>query len=263
VVSHALASLLRGGSDLRSEYLAGRPWPHLLQDGVISPALAASATSEVDALPRSSFTWQHTRRIQKGSVSEIEEMGPSLRSLIASFGSEAFLDHLRLLTGIPDLSGDPGLAFAGVYLTPPGGGQRVHEDFSRHPFTKRWNRVAVLLYLSDWAPGDGGELEMWGGDPVSPFLVAPVPGRLITFEPSGLTLHGVRTVCPTSSPRISLGMRYYSSIPPAIPPRPVYRQTLRRPGERIIDVLPTVPEVARMAWRLHEIRKRSPLSKRF
>ena len=224
-------------------YRGGTPWPHLVVDGAFDPELVAEAASFLAALPDAAFVWQTTRRIRRGTLSDPNGMGAAARSLWSALILDEFVEGLGDLTGIGDLRSDPHLTSAGVYITPPGGWQHVHQDFPRHPVTGLWSRVAVLLYLSDWQPGDGGELELWPEDMASPpTVIAPRPGRVVIFAPTAETLHGIRK-SSSAWRRIALGSRYYSTESPSIAPRPAHLRTVRRPGERFTAVLPTGGEV--------------------
>jgi hypothetical protein len=227
----------------RYTYRSGSPWHHLVVDGAFDPDLVVSAASFIANLPDEAFVWQLTRRIHRGTLSDQEGMGAAARSLWSALTSDEFVDDLGDLTGIAGLSSDPHLSSAGVYITPPGGWQRVHQDFPRHPVTGLWSRVAVLLYLSDWQPGDGGELELWPEDMVSPpTMIEPRPGRMVIFAPTAQTLHGIRK-SSSSRRRIALGSRYYSAVSPSVLPRPAHLRTVRRPGEHFTAVLPTSGEI--------------------
>jgi hypothetical protein len=199
-------------------YGSGDPWPHLVIDEAFDPDLVTSAASFIASVPDETFVWYTTRRVHRGTLSDREAMGAAARSLWSALGSDEFVDDLGDLTGIAGLHTDPHLASAGVYVTPPGGWQRPHQDPPRHPITGLWNRVAVLLYLSDWQPGDGGELELWPEDMASPpTTIEPRPGRMVIFAPTAQTLHGVRR-SSCSVRRIALASRYYSAERPSVSP---------------------------------------------
>ncbi len=202
----------------RHAYRSGSPWPHLVVDGAFDPDLVVRAASFIDTLPDESFVWYETRRLRRGTLSDREGMGATARSLWSALTSDEFVDDLGDLTGIAGLCSDPRLASAGVYITPPGGWQRVHQDPPRHPVTGLWSRVALLLYLSDWQPGDGGELELWPEDRASPpTVIEPRPGRMVIFATTAETLHGVRK-SSSNRRRIALASRYYSAESPSVLP---------------------------------------------
>jgi hypothetical protein len=207
----------------RFAYRDGAPWPHLVVDDAFDPDLVVTAASSISSLVDEEFVWYATRRVHRGTLSNRDVMGAAAQSLWSALTSDEFVDDLGVLTGIAGLATDPHLASAGVYVTPPGGWQRAHQDPPRHPVTGLWNRVAVLLYLSDWQPGDGGELELWPEDMASPpTTIEPRPGRMVIFAPTAQTLHGVRkTSC--KSRRIALASRYYSAESPSVSPRLIER----------------------------------------
>lgn len=243
----AVRAVAEGALGYRA-YRSGAPWPHVVVDDAVEPSELRELAAEASAVPDELLSWERSRRIRKGVLADTERMGPALRGFFAACMDAPFMGTVEELTGVTGLVADPGLTYAGLYVTPPGGWQRVHEDFPVHPETGLWNRVAVLVYLSDWAAGDGGELELWPEDMVgSPTLVEPRPGRMVVFETSAATRHGIRQVAPGAPPRLALGVRYYSATPPTSEPRPVHRRTVRRPGERLRDVRPSVAEIARYA----------------
>jgi len=238
----ALTRGLAGAS--RHPYLEGRPWPHLVIDGALTKKQAAAATVEIDAVPKEAMTWQVSRRIRKASISSLDDLGSTVRAILADLADPATVGSLSLLTGVDDLIDDPRLTYAGVYVTPPGGWQKVHEDFPKHPVTGLWNRVAVLVYLSEWHPGDGGELELWPRDmSACGRLVEPIAGRMVVFETSAATRHGIRPVNPGARARYAIGTRYYSPRPPAARPSSALRRSVRRPGESLRELIPTVGEM--------------------
>jgi 2-oxoglutarate-Fe(II)-dependent oxygenase superfamily protein len=133
-----------------------------------------------------------------------------------------------------------------LFVTPPGGWQRVHEDFGLHPVTRLWNRVIVLLYCSEWSPRYAGELELWPADMAEVGRrIEPRPGRMVVFETTSSHRHGIRAMAADAPPRVALASRLYSSQPPRDAPSPPLLTWSRRPSERRRDVFPTVPEVLR------------------
>ena len=203
----------------RHAYRAGSPWHHLVVDGTFDPDLVARAASFIENLPDAAFVWYRTRRLRRGTLSDQEGMGEAARSLCSACTSDEFVEDLGALTRIDGLEADPRLTSAGVYITPPGGWHSVHQDPPRHPLTGRWSRVAVLLYLSDWQTGDGGELELWPEDKtMPPTIIEPRPGRMVIFAPTAQTRHGIRrSSCDRR--RIALSLRYYSAQSPSVLPR--------------------------------------------
>ena len=119
-----------------------QPWPHLVVDGVIDATTRQAAVREALAIPRGSLDSERTRRIRKLATNDMwEPVGQALRALLEEMHQDAFVRAVREVTGVDDLVTDPGRLHAGLFITPPGGWQRLHEDFPKHPASGLWARV--------------------------------------------------------------------------------------------------------------------------
>lgn len=231
---------------LREHYRAATPWPHLVADEVVASDLAVRAAAEIAELPRRALVPRRSRRQVKISSTGIHDLGPRTRELLRMISGPEITELAERVTGIAGLTADPEFCRAGVFVTPPGGWQRVHEDFPVHPQTGLWNRVVVLLYCSAYAEGSGGQLELWPPDMRSVGRrIEPRPGRLVMFETMSTHPHGVEALARSAGSRVVLASRLYSREPPAAAPsRPLWRWS-RRPDERRRDVWPSPSEAAR------------------
>ena len=233
-------------SEWRDRYCRTTPWPHLVVDSIVAREAAAAVAAEVAQLSSSALVRRRSRRQLKLSSVDTECFGPRTRELLDEMSGPKMRNLAESLTGIRGLVADPRFCRAGVFVTPPGGWQRVHEDFPAHPHTGLWNRVIVLLYCSDWTPGCGGELELWPRDMSAVVRrIEPRPGRLVMFETTSAHPHGVKTVAESSDPRVALACRFYAPASPLVAPSPPLWRWSRRPAERRRDVWPTMSEVGR------------------
>jgi hypothetical protein len=232
--------------DAREQYLGATPWPHLVIDDVVAPERLATVTEEVAGLSRAAMLVRRSRRMVKVSTTERSELGPATRALLDYLSGPVVTGLMEAVTDISGLEADPQFCRAGVFVTPPGGWQRVHEDFPIHPQTGLWNRVIMLLYCSDWEPGNGGELELWPPDMRAVGKrIEPRPGRLVMFEPTSAHPHGIDALAADARERVVLASRLYTQGAPSDPPsRPLLRWS-RRPNERRRDVWPSASEAAR------------------
>jgi len=230
-------------ADLARRFADADPWPHLVFDGVVDAETATAAVAEARVIPTNALLVEDTRRIRKLATNDVELLGPTVRQLLGQMHRDEFVAAVRDITGIGDLVIDPGLLRAGLFITPPGGWQRLHEDFPKHPLTRLWARVIVLLYLTDWHPGGGGELDLWSRDMTRSSQVQPLQGRMVLCATDTRCRHGVLRVDPAGPPRVVVAARYYSPTPPPLKPGFGIMRTFRRPGDRLIDVVPTVGDV--------------------
>jgi hypothetical protein len=231
---------------LRQRYRCATPWPHVAIDDAVSAELVADVAAEVEGLPRAALLRRRSRRQVKLTSNRPNDLGPRTRVLLDALSGPAITTLAETVTGIGGLVTDPEFCRAGVFVTPPGGWQRVHEDFPLHPVTGLWNRVIVLLYCSDWPRHWGGELELWPPDMSAVARrIEPQRGRLVIFEPTSAHPHGIRAVATGAGARVVLASRLYArEAPPDPPSRPLSRWT-PRPEEHRRDVWPTPAEAAR------------------
>ncbi len=178
-----------------ASYRDAQPWPHVVVDDVVSGDLASTIADEARRIPEPALEHQFSRRQHKLSSSSVVPLGPCTSTLLDALAGPELRAFAASVTRIDGLESDPEFCRAGLFVTPPGGWQRVHEDFRRHPVTGRWNRVIALLYCSEWHPGWGGELELWRSDMRAVGRrIEPLPGRLVIFETTSAHRHGIRTL---------------------------------------------------------------------
>lgn len=233
-------------STARVQYCSARPWPHLVVDDVVSREVAAAVAAEAALVPSRAMHHQHSRRQQKLSSNSPHDLGSATSAVLRELSGRALIDFVEALTGLTGLVDDPEFCRAGLFVTPPGGWQRIHEDFRIHPVSRLWNRVILLLYCSEWSPHFRGELELWPPDMSEVGKrIEPRPGRLVVFETTSSHRHGIRAMAPDAIPRVALASRLYSAEPPRDAPSLPLLTWSRRPSERRRDVLPTVSELLR------------------
>jgi 2OG-Fe(II) oxygenase superfamily len=196
-------------------YHAASPWPHVVLDDLIDPALIAAAEQE-ELEP--SLSLEIDRSYRKIKAESPEPNGPAATKILDSIGSAPFVTFLEELTGVSGLIPDPTHYWAGLHVNPPGAFQAIHRDFRVHPITGLFHRVNILIYLnSDWKSEYAGELELWKTDKSAcERQVAPVAGKSVIFEAGPLAFHGIPEPirCPTGRARLSLAAIYYTECPP-------------------------------------------------
>jgi hypothetical protein len=200
--------------DKRESFQAASPWPHVVLDDLIDPALIAAAEQE-ELEP--SLHLAVDRSYRKVKAESPEPNGPTATKILESINSPGFVTFLEELTGVSGLIPDPTHYWAGLHVNPPGAFQAIHRDFRVHPITGLYHRVNILIYLnSDWKSEYGGELELWKPDKSACALqVAPVAGTSVIFEAGPGAIHGIPEPirCPAGRARLSLAAIYYTVEP--------------------------------------------------
>lgn len=212
MISGELGSTAHGNS-LRERYLSARPFPHLVLDDFLTPALLEGVLREFPAFRPELAVSENGVSEGKMVQSDIASLGPAFLALDELLRGPDFLALLSRVTRIEGLLADPSYYGGGVHCSLPGQELDLHLDFNRHPARNWRRRINVLLYLNrGWAPGAGGELELHS-DPRDParnqsVAVAPLANRLVIFETNESSWHGHGKI--QGVPRASVAAYYYT-----------------------------------------------------
>ena len=208
-------------SALNSKFLQAEPFPHVVIDNFLDPALAE--VLEHDFPPLSHPSWhKYNNPIEiKYAMDDCPKLYESLFDFLRS---EPFLNLARGVSGIQEAQPDPFLHGAGLHFHPRGGKLDMHLDYSIHPKTGMERRLNFILFLNKgWDPAWGGALELWDADFQGPKAkVVPSFNRGVFFQTSDTSFHGLPTplTCPISQGRKSLAIYYVSDPRPGASPRP-------------------------------------------
>ena len=228
-----LAGLEGQLGDLQPRYQSAQPFPHIVLDDFLRPAVAQRAMEEFPPLDPDEWNIYSHANERKFSQTEPATWGPTLQSLLAELNSPRFVQFLSDLTGLDDLFADDSLEGGGLHQSTTGGFLNIHADFTVHPHHRSWQRrVNLLLYLNEnWRPEYGGDLELWSKDMKRcEERVAPIGNRAVIFTTDFDSFHGhpEPMTCPPDMARRSLALYYFT-----IETSPMVRSTeyRARPGD--------------------------------
>lgn len=203
------------GKDLHDQYVNNDPFPHIVIDNFVSPAVLEACLED---FPRSadpdSQSFDRAQERYKTSFNP-DYLSPRVRSFFYSLNSRPFIEFLENMTGIKGLLPDPHFVGGGFHQTTEGGHLGVHADFNYHPLLKVQRRLNLLIYLNkDWKLEYGGALELWD-KPMQNCVkrVEPEFNRCVVFSTNATSWHGhpVPVQHPRKTPRRSLALYYYTS----------------------------------------------------
>ena len=231
--------LERASDDLRAQYQAAEPFPHIVIDDFLLAGAAEAAIEEFPPLvPEQWNNYLHANE-RKFSHTDPATWGPTLQRILEELNSPRFVSFVGKLIGVDGLQPDPSLEGGGLHQSTTGGFLNIHADFTVHPHQRKWQRRAnILLYLNDdWQPEWGGDLELWSADMKTCVeKVAPVANRVVIFTTDATSFHGHPEPmrCPDGVARRSLALYYFS-----VEDDPVVRSTQyrARPGDGIRSIL--------------------------
>ncbi len=218
------------------DYQQALPFPYAQFDDFLEPAAARSA---MGAFPKvQDQGWIHYVHVneKKHGLNKMESIPPYLQEVIRALNSDAFVQHLSALTGIPGLKADPSLEEGGLHQSQRGGYLNIHADFTVHPHKRNWRRrVNLLLYLNEgWKPEYRGDLELWSRDiKACEARISPVFNRCVIFNTDEDSYHGLPEpiACPEDMTRKSIALYYFTEE--AVRPKKRATNYRARPGDGI------------------------------
>ncbi|MEW6271244.1 MAG: 2OG-Fe(II) oxygenase [Thermodesulfobacteriota bacterium] len=212
--------------ELRREFRAAKPFPHVVIDGFLDQALCRRLADEFPAYDAERFR-NEWGELGKAWREDVSRLGAAYAMLDRGLRSPGFLGLLSRISGIPNLLFDPHYFGGGTHENLQGMELDPHVDFNLHPETKLHRRLNLLLYLNDeWDEAWGGALELHTNPWLHPALdevktVSPLLNRCVIFETSDRSWHGFRRIelpperCRLS--RRSFAMYLYTRERPPVP----------------------------------------------
>lgn len=207
---------------LSKAYTEATPYPHVIIDNFLPTVIAEEMEAcfpESDEVDWQRFGNAREKKLAFSDMDKIAKKHPNLGWLCSYLGhSASFEVALQKLTGIDDLTGDPGFMGGGLHRIEAGGYLGIHTDFNYHPNLDKTRKVNLLLFLNkDWKDEYGGHLEMWNkGMTKCVKKIRPVFNRAVIFTIDDTSWHGHPhpLTCPKDVARKSLAFYYYSDGKP-------------------------------------------------
>ena len=154
------------GELFSADYANASPFPHIVLDDFLPPALIDKALENFPTGERASdgvfnigYGGEHKRQIMP------EDCNRFSRELFQFFNSRPMLQFLEGLTGIDGLLPDPYFTGGGFHEITRGGRLGVHADFRLNDQLHVQRRLNLLIYLNPrWDDAWRGQLELWTRD---------------------------------------------------------------------------------------------------
>lgn len=205
---------------LRDQFHTARPFPFVCIDPFLDADFAREVAGAYPSFEQAlqmgrSFSAVNEKR--KVQVTDYEKFPGAVKRLADELSSQAFLDRLSYVTGIPKLVWDSELEGGGMHQTSSSGRLDVHVDFNYIRERDLHRRLNILVYLNpEWSESWGGNIELWDRNVRRcEHSFAPTFNRCVIFETSGLSYHGVTQVKPPPGvARRSFAAYYYTREPP-------------------------------------------------
>ncbi len=218
---------------LAATFRDAAPYPHLIFDALLRPAVARELEAEFPT--GAGDNWTHYRHYNNDTLglTDVAAFPPLLRRVVEELNSPRFTCLLSHITGYSNMLADDMLEGGGLHMTEAGGFLNLHADFTNHHYHRTWQRRCnLILFLnSDWQEAWGGALELWERDLSACRVRVPVRNNTaVLFETARDTFHGYpdKLTCPAGTARKSLALYYYTAEAKVVARSTNYRA---RPGE--------------------------------
>jgi hypothetical protein len=204
---------------LHAEYVAARPFPHVVIDDLFPREVLNTVLAEFPTPDE--IEWKRFDNPTEKKLGYWHEstLRPRLQLFLYEMNSPPMLQFLEALTGIRGLIPDPYYGGAGPHQILSGGFLKVHVDFNRHPLLNLDRRLNMLVYLNEaWKEEYGGHLELWPSDMSRcERRILPLFNRTVVFSTTDVSFHGHPTplACPQGMSRKSVSLYYYTNGRPA------------------------------------------------
>ena len=128
--------------------------------------------------------------------------------LVAAIAETFGFDHEQFIP-------DPTMHGGGIHVTAPGGWLNCHLDYDQHPHMPDCRRAVNLIAFlhEEWRSEWGGQFYLADRLGKPQVVIDPVPGRIIMFETSDASYHGVAEVTGPAD-RVSLALYYLAPSGP-------------------------------------------------
>ena len=204
------------GTELTATYQAASPFPHVVIDDFLPPALLEQVLARFATTGESRDDMSFDRPQERFKSSfQPDALDDELRRIFYSFNSRPFIKIMENITGIKGLIPDPYFLGAGIHEIKQGGHLSVHADFNHHKIMNLERRINVLIYLNkDWRGDYGGSLELWDESMTTREQdIVPLFNRCVIFNTTSNSQHGnpQPIAHPDNISRKSIALYYYTS----------------------------------------------------
>lgn len=203
---------------LRSDFLAAKPFNHVIIDDFFKPEVAAQLAAEFPSYD-DKVVWNahYNNSIENKKACNHWDKFPktTYRAFHELCGFE-FENTVAQITGNLDVQADVGLHGGGWHAHAESGKLNVHLDYSIHPKLQLERHYNLIVYLTpDWNPAWGGGLELWDHteDGTPSTLAATIENkfnRAVLFDTTQYSWHGLPKdlTCPPGIMRQSMAVYY-------------------------------------------------------
>jgi Rps23 Pro-64 3,4-dihydroxylase Tpa1-like proline 4-hydroxylase len=201
--------------NLNKTFIESIPFEHIVIDDFLESSYAEKL---YDLFPTNYDNWyKYMNPIEvKYTYDKIHNLHHDMANYFYFLSSNAFIEKMRKLTSIHDLTYDEYLHGAGLHCHPRHGRLNIHLDYEKHPYSGKERRINIIYFLNkEWQEQWNGHNELWNENVTKCIKKTEVKfNRAIIFKTNDISWHGLpeKIQCPENIFRKSLAYYYVSPL---------------------------------------------------
>lgn len=204
---------------LREQYLAAKPYPHLIIQDLFDPEILDRIVADFPKPEQRDWITWDTNHELKSTSRGIQDLSMVTQLFSLWLSSADFIKVLQSIVGVDDelLIGDPIFHGAGLHEMYRDGWLELHGDYTKHYSLPLMRRFNLITYLNrDWDEAWGGELVLQDHKDPNNRAICPCHfNYTVIFPTTAKTLHGVpdKISCPPDRTRKLISVYYWNPVP--------------------------------------------------
>ena len=193
-------STLSRTEELACGYAEAKPFRHLIIDDFFDHVFCQALLDQFPPFSEERARDENGNIGRKSTHDNVRELGSSYVKLDDWIQRPEFLEWFGRVTGTPGLLYDPQYFGGGTHENRHGQDLDPHVDFNKHPVTRNYRRLNLIVYLNhEWNDEWGGAIE-FHKDPRLPVeqneirYVSPAFNRCVIFETTHWSWHGFERI---------------------------------------------------------------------
>lgn len=213
---------------MRSEFLANKPFDHIVIDNFFKSEVAEKLASEFPEYDSPVWHAYYNNAIERKKTSNHWDKFPKQTYAVFHYLCTDFNYLVTKITGNYQVQADIGLHGGGWHAHKTNGKLNVHLDYSLHPKLELERHYNLIVYITpNWNPEWGGGLEIWShnhetNQPKEQVgVIENKFNRAVLFDTTQHSWHGLPKDlnCPEGIMRQSLAVYYVSPPQLNVDPR--------------------------------------------
>lgn len=210
-----IKELSKKTSILKESFLSAQPFPHIVIDNFLDLNLIQQVAQEFP-IPEDKYQHGSNKKVVNGfqfSPLEVRNQ-PGMKAMFDLIESKEVRSSLaKICNSETELLCDPEYMGSGLLMAKDGGIHKVHRDRNRHPKTRLYARLVLLIYFNkEWVPDYGGSFQLWNRQISECVSIEPLFNRCIIFENTKYAYHGISDLhLPPEVTRKALNFYYYTA----------------------------------------------------